>query len=121
MKLYRYVFSTLFAVLLLVLLAPLAVARDRCGCAGFCPGCDCGCAFAGPGILQSQAVQVGVPGPIYRAQGSIQVGIPQTVWIQSGNSREYRSSRSDRRARGGSRLSGHSTDHWSQQLNWGRP
>lgn len=34
-------------------------------------------------------------------------------------SSSYRSSRSERRS--GNRLSGHSTDHWSQQLNWGRP
>lgn len=97
----------LFSLMLLVL--PFtAVARDICVCQ--------------PDVTYyhssySQPSYAWSTGP-----GTLRFAAGPADYIWAGNvSSSYRSSRSERRSHGGSRLSGHSTDHWSQQLNWGRP
>jgi len=124
----RYLFGVLFALLAMLFVTMPAMARDRCDCAGVCStGCQCGCAFNGPGTLRyavgdPNGVQFGIPQTGFVQPPVARVGIPQTGhWAQASTQTSRRSSRAERRAHGGNRLSGHSTDHWSQQLNWGRP
>ena len=114
MKLHRwFLFSLLFILPLALLglsLSSPAAARDYCICQPATTYYHS--SYAPPSYAWTAPVYVsGGPGYGYA---------PQPAW--SGNvSNSYRSSRAERRSRGGSRLSGHSTDHWSQQLNWCRP
>lgn len=129
----RYLFGVLFALLAMLFVTMPAMARDKCNCAGVCSAnCNCGCVFDGPGTLRfavgnPQGMQLGIPQTGFVTPPVLAVGIPQTgLRIATSmpglaeSPSDRRSNRSDRRAHGGNRLSGHSTDHWSQQLNWGR-
>lgn len=108
----------LFALMLLVL--PFtAVARDKCVCQPDVTYYHS--SYSQPSYAWSAPIYVEI-GPSYSTYQSSMWDRRLSNYAWSGNvSSSYRSSRSERRSHGGSRLSGHSTDHWSQQLNWGRP